>query len=238
MCIEKKPLMQKLSAALNHNKIYFGGLLAILFAAILFLILNDKESAFISLNSYHPFYLNVFFINYTFMGDGIFAVCLIALMFFYFKRKQSGFALLYSFLISGLAAQLIKNLVNSPRPKLYFEAGTYLNFVDGVTLTGSSSFPSGHTATAFAIATVLVLMMKNKDWQIFILMAALLVGYSRIYLAQHFLLDVIVGALLGTISGIVSFYLAQNRITFKRMFKNVYQLPSGANSSPNAMQTA
>jgi membrane-associated phospholipid phosphatase len=172
------------------------------------------------------------------MGDGIFAVCLIALMFFYFKRKQSGFALLYSFLISGLAAQLIKNLVNSPRPKLYFEAGTYLNFVDGVTLTGSSSFPSGHTATAFAIATVLVLMMKNKDWQIFILMAALLVGYSRIYLAQHFLLDVIVGALLGTISGIVSFYLAQNRITFKRMFKNVYQLPSGANSSPNAMQTA
>ncbi|MBK7308824.1 MAG: phosphatase PAP2 family protein [Chitinophagaceae bacterium] len=154
--------MQKISIALNQNKIYFAGFSAILFAAILFLLVTGKEAAFISLNSYHPFYLNVFFINYTFMGDGIFAVCLTALMFFYFKRKQAGFALLYSFLISGLAAQLLKNLFNSPRPKLYFEAGTYLNFIDGVTLSGSSSFPSGHTATAFAIAGVLVLMMKNK----------------------------------------------------------------------------
>jgi membrane-associated phospholipid phosphatase len=230
--------MQKISASLNHNRIYFGGLLVILLAGMLFLIVNGKEAAFISLNSYHPFYLNVFFINYTFMGDGIFAICLVALMFFYFKRKQCGFALLYSFLISGLAAQLIKNLVNSPRPKIYFEAGTYLNFVDGITLSGSSSFPSGHTATAFAIATVLVLMMKNKNLQLLILMAAVLVGYSRIYLAQHFLPDVIVGAFLGTVSGVLSFYLVQNKVTIKRPFKNIYQTPSGSVSSPGAMQTA
>jgi membrane-associated phospholipid phosphatase len=226
--------MQKISAALNHNKIYFGGLLTILFAGILFLIINGKEATFISLNNYHPFYLNVFFINYTFMGDGIFVVCLIALMFFYFKRKQCGFALLYSFLISGLAAQLIKNLVNSPRPKLYFEAGTYLNFIDGVTLSGSSSFPSGHTATAFAIATVLVLMMKNKNWQLPVLMAAALVGYSRIYLAQHFLLDVIVGALLGSLSGILAFYLAQNRVSIKRSIKKLHRVSSEL--APPAMQ--
>ncbi len=227
--------MQKISAALNHNKIYFGGLLTILLAATLFLIMSGKEAAFISLNSYHPFYLNVFFINYTFMGDGIFALCLVALMFFYFKRKQCGFALLYSFLISGLAAQLLKNMFNSPRPKLYFEAGTYLNFIDGVTLSGSSSFPSGHTATAFAIATVLILMIKNKNRQLLILMAAALVGYSRIYLAQHFLLDVIIGALLGSLSGILAFYLAQNRISIKRSIKKMHQVPSEL-VSPAAMQ--
>lgn len=227
--------MQKISVALNNHKIYFGGLLVILFAAMLFLMLNGKEAAFISLNSYHPFYLNVFFINYTFMGDGIFAVCLIALMFFYFKRKQAGFALLYAFLISGLAAQLLKNLFNSPRPKLYFEPGTYLNFIDGVTLSGSSSFPSGHTATAFAIATVLVLMMKNKNGQLLILMAAALVGYSRIYLAQHFLLDVIAGALLGTVSGILAFYLAQNRISIRRSIRSMHQVPSEL-ATPAAMQ--
>jgi membrane-associated phospholipid phosphatase len=230
--------MQKLSAALNHNKIYFYGLLSILFAALLFLFFNGKEASFISLNSYHPFYLNVFFINYTFIGDGIFALCLIALMFFYFKRNKCGFALLYSFLISGLAAQIIKNLVNSPRPKLYFEAGTYLNFIDGVTHSGSNSFPSGHAATAFAIATVLVLMMKNKNLQLLILMAAALVGYSRIYLAQHFLPDVIIGALLGTASGIISFYLVQNRGTIKQSMKNIYRVPSDSVSSLGSMQTA
>jgi membrane-associated phospholipid phosphatase len=137
-----------------------------------------------------------------------------------------------------LAAQIIKNLVNSPRPKLYFEAGTYLNFIDGVTLSGSSSFPSGHTATAFAIATVLVLMTKNKNGQMLILMAATLVGYSRIYLAQHFLLDVIVGALLGSISGVLAFYLTQNGVNIKTTFKKIHRVSSETESSPAGIQTA
>jgi membrane-associated phospholipid phosphatase len=230
--------MQKGNPVLNQSKLYFGGLLIALILGILFLFINGKEAAFISLNSYHPFYLNVFFINYTFIGDGIFAICLIAVMFFYFKRKQQGFALLYAFLISGITAQIIKNLVNSPRPKIYFEAGTYLHFIDGVTLSGSSGFPSGHTATAFAIATVLVLMMKNKNWQLIILMAAILVGYSRIYLAQHFLLDVIAGSLVGSVSGILAFYLVQNRISIKRSIKRMHQVPAGSVSSPAAIQSA
>ena len=192
--------MQKLPVVLSQNKIYCIGLLTILFSASIFLVFSGKEAAFISLNSYHPFLLNVFFINYTFIGDGIFALGLVAAMLFYFKRKKMTAALFSSFLISGIATQFLKNMVNSPRPKLYFEAGTYLNFIDGVTLTGNSGFPSGHTATAFAIATVLALMIKNKKWQLLILPAAALVGYSRIYLAQHFLLDVIAGALLGSVS--------------------------------------
>ncbi len=221
---------------IRQHRIYFAGLFITLVSGLVFLLLNGKAASFISLNSYHPFYLNVFFINYTFMGDGIFAVCLIAMMFLYFKRKQCGFALLYSFLISGFVAQFIKNLVNAPRPKLYFEAGTYLNFIDGVTLNASNSFPSGHTATAFAIATVLVLMLKNKKLQLLILPAAILVGYSRIYLAQHFLADVLVGALLGTLSGVSAFYLAQNRLSIKRSFKKMHRVP--ATTGTPAMQTA
>ena len=230
--------MQTGQSLLQKNITYFTGLLITLIAAGLFLMLVGKEAAFFSLNSYHPFYLNVFFINYTFMGDGIFAICLIAVFFFYFKKRQQSFALLYAFLISGIASQIIKNLVNSPRPKLYFEAGTYLHFIDGVTVTGNSGFPSGHTATAFAIATVLVLIMKNKNLQLLILAAATLVGYSRIYLAQHFLLDVIVGALLGSICGLLSVYLAQNRIVIKRSIKKMHKLPAASAASTGTIQTA
>lgn len=230
--------MQNKISLFTQNKFYFGGLLLTLLFGILLLLLNGKAAAFIALNSYHPFYLNVFFINYTFIGDGLFALCLIAIYFFYFKKKQQGFALLYSFLISGLAAQLLKNLVNSPRPKLYFEAGTYLNFIEGVTLSGHSGFPSGHTATAFAIATVLVLMMTNKAWQLIILLAAVLVGYSRIYLAQHFLLDVMVGALLGSVSGILAFYMAQNRISIKKILRKLHRVPNESASSASTIQTA
>lgn len=230
--------MQKGSSSLSQRKIYFIGLIIILSVASLFLLLNGKETAFLSLNSYHPFYLNVFFINYTFIGDGIFSICLIALVFFYFKKQQLGFALLYSFLLSGLVAQVLKNLINSPRPKIYFEAGTYLHFIDGVTLSGSSGFPSGHTATAFAIATVLALMVKNKKLQLAFLLGALLVGYSRIYLAQHFLLDVIAGAVIGSISGILAVYFAQNRISIRRSIKEMHKVPSGPVSSPTAIQTS
>jgi membrane-associated phospholipid phosphatase len=230
--------MKKLQTSLTQNKIYFGGLFISFILGVLLLSVYGKETTFLSLNSFHPFYLNVFFINYTFMGDGIFAICLIGMVFFYYKRKQQALALLYSFLISGIASQLIKNLVNSPRPKLYFEAGQYLHFIDGVSLANNSSFPSGHTATAFAIATVMAIMVKNKNWQLLILAAALLVGYSRIYLAQHFLLDVLVGMAIGSASAVLAVYFANNRISIKKSIKTMHHLPSGAVSSPSAIQTA
>jgi membrane-associated phospholipid phosphatase len=224
--------MQTKSSIFSHNKMYFTGLLLVLFTAALMLVIDGKAASFVALNAYHPFLLNVFFINYTFMGDGIFALCLIALLF-YFKKKKQGFAILYSFLISGIAVQVIKNLVNAPRPKLFFEAGQYLHFIDGVSLANNSSFPSGHTATAFGIATVLVLMLKNKTWQPHILIATVMVGYSRIYLAQHFLLDVMIGAVIGSASGIAAFYLATNSKGIKISIKKMHRLPSAAPKQPS-----
>ena len=215
--------MQTKPSVLIQHKTYFAGLLFILLSGTLFLLLNGKSATFITLNTYHPFLLNVFFINYTFIGDGIFALCLIVAILFYYKRKQQGLALLYSFLISGLIIQVIKNLVDSPRPRLFFEAGQYLNFIDGVSLANNSSFPSGHTATAFAIATVMILMMKDKSWQLLILIAAIAVGYSRIYLAQHFLLDIMIGAVIGSTSAILSVYLAKNIKHIKLTFKKIHR---------------
>ena len=232
----KIPLMQTNPSLFRQNKIYFAALISILMFCAVFLLMNGKAAAFISLNAYHPFFLNVFFINYTFIGDGIFALCLIAAIFFYYKRKQQGLALLYSFLISGLIVQVIKNLVDSPRPRLFFEAGQYLHFIDGVSLANNSSFPSGHTATAFAIATVMALMMKDKSLQLLILIAAILVGYSRIYLAQHFLLDVLIGALIGSCSGLLAVSLAMNVKLIKRSIKKMHRLPTPAAPSPSAIQ--
>jgi membrane-associated phospholipid phosphatase len=227
--------MQTKSSIFSRHKMYFAGLLLVLFTAALMLLIDGKAASFVSLNAYHPFLLNVFFINYTFIGDGIFALCLVALLF-YFKKKKQGFAMLYSFLISGIAVQIIKNLVSAPRPKLFFEAGQYLHFIDGVSLANNSSLPSGHTATAFGIATVLVLMLKNKTWQPHILIAAVMVGYSRIYLAQHFLLDVMIGAVIGSASGIAAFYLASNSKGIKMSIKKMHRLPAASKQSPSTIQ--
>ncbi|MDN3656719.1 phosphatase PAP2 family protein [Ferruginibacter paludis] len=219
---------------------YFCSVLLMTFISGLMLMAHGKSACFISLNNYHPFWLNVFFINYTFVGDGIFAFCLIAIAWLFFKRKEEGKALLISFILSGLATQIIKNLVNAPRPKLYFEAGQYLHFIDGVSLANNSSFPSGHTATAFALATVLVLMARNKNAQLVVLLAAATVGYSRIYLAQHFLLDVMIGAVIGTASGILAVYFALNLNALK--LPAIKWHPAKNNNrqsgSPSSIQTA
>jgi membrane-associated phospholipid phosphatase len=224
---------------LRSCKWYFLGLLLLLLTGSFLLIGFGKSASFITLNSYHPFALNVFFVNYTFVGDGIFALALIVLLYIYFKQKQKANTLLISFLISGCAVQIIKNLVDSPRPHLFFEPGQYLYFIDGVTLANHHSFPSGHTTTAFAIATVLVMLSKNKSLQLLILLLAALVGYSRIYLAQHFLLDVIIGAALGTTSGVVAVYLNANAKNFKLSFGRLKQAKTNNTfPSPSTVQAA
>lgn len=158
-------------------------------------------------------------------------------MYFYFKRKQEALVLLFAFLASGIGAQILKHLIRSPRPRIYFEPGTYHSFIEGVTLSGSSGFPSGHTATAFAMATVLVLIIKNKKWQLPIFVVTLLIGYSRIYLAHHFLIDVVAGAVLGLSSGVLAFYLPRKKPGFKRSAKKIGQVTSEPTNKLNNMQT-
>lgn len=203
----------------RNSRWYFWALALLFLTGFLLLAIDGKGGSFILLNSYHTNWLNTFFINYTNVGDGLFAIFISVTLFFY-KRKKQALALLLSFLISGLLVQIIKNLVTSPRPRLFFTSGQYTQFIEGVTLSNNSSFPSGHTASAFAVATVLVLTMQNKAWQLPILFAATLAGYSRMYLAQHFLTDVMMGAFLGFTSGIYSVYLVYHTNITKRSKQN------------------
>jgi membrane-associated phospholipid phosphatase len=72
--------------------------------------------------------------------------------------------------------------------------------VPGVELhTGQTSFPSGHTMAGFGLYSILTLMAgkKKQRWGFALALAAISVGVSRIFLVQHFLPDVLSGALLG-----------------------------------------
>ena len=63
------------------------------------------------------------------------------------------------------------------------------------------SFPSGHTATSFAAATVLSLLVPRYRVAFYVLAA--LIGFSRLYNGVHYPIDVLTGAVLGTLVGLL-----------------------------------
>ena len=63
---------------------------------------------------------------------------------------------------------------------------------------GDPSFPSGHTAVSFAAATAIYAI--DKKWGIAAYVFAVVMGFSRLYLGVHFPLDVLGGAVVGTVA--------------------------------------
>jgi len=202
--------MNRLRLMIKQNAVYFSGLMLLFLAGIFLLVMNGNASSFLLLNTFHFSWLNNFFLSYTLVGDGAFAICLAVIYFFIVKKQIEAFLIFYSFLLSGIIVQIVKHLFFSPRPKLFFGNTYHSYFIDGIEFYHNNSFPSGHTTTAFAVATVLILLSKDKKVQLPALFAALLVAYSRVYLGQHFLSDVLVGALIGVIAGIGCVYIAQH----------------------------
>jgi membrane-associated phospholipid phosphatase len=172
---------------------FFGFFFAV---GLILLCTEGKATSFIYLNPYHRNILDTFFIYLTFLGDGLFAVMVIVL-FLLLRRWSPALQLLTAFLLSAGVAQVLKSFFSMPRPKQFFTPGQYSYFITGVTHTGFASFPSGHSTSIFALATLLALFEKNKKANVVYLLVAVGVGYSRIYLGQHFLGDVLMGAFIG-----------------------------------------
>jgi len=111
--------------------------------------------------------------------------------------KQKAVYTAASILLNTASTTLLKNVVKRERPY-----NTYTGiFPDKI--ESDYAFPSGHTSSAFATATSLAI--TTKKWYVAVPAFAwsASVGYSRIYLGQHYPSDVIMGAIVGTSSAII-----------------------------------
>ncbi len=106
------------------------------------------------------------------------------------KKIKAYFFVLFSVVISWIISQVIKGLFFTVRP---FK----INGFPPLTITNPSdnSFPSGHTTSAFALATAVFLV--NKKLGILMFFLAFLVGLGRILSNVHYPIDVWGGIALG-----------------------------------------
>lgn len=171
-------------------------------------MLTTKKDSFLFINgTHHPFF-DFFFSVFTFMGDGIFIIAL-ALLLFLLKCKRLALGLISSYLISGLIVQVIKRLINFPRPAGFLPDPSVIHAVSAATLNQHNSFPSGHTTSAFAAAVIISLFTGKKSVAVITFIFACLVGYSRVYLGQHFVEDVLAGSFLGVAVGTCCYWLQE-----------------------------
>lgn len=118
---------------------------------------------------------------------------------------------LAAFALSGIVSQVIKRLVDRDRPTVMFP-----DFAAPDEFIRYHSFPSGHTITSFAIASVVAIVAVregNRAIGWFWLAVAALVGVSRIYRGVHWPTDVLASAVLGAFFGVVCEWTIRRRVS-------------------------
>lgn len=141
----------------------------------------------------------------TSLGNaGIIWIVLAVVLLILPKTRKTGIIVAAALLMDLILCNLIlKNLVARVRP---YDVNTAIAILIKKPL--DFSFPSGHTAASFAAMTALFLAKMKKAW-IAALILAVLIAFSRLYFYVHYPTDVLGGAVVGILSGIIGYTIVE-----------------------------
>lgn len=189
----------------KQNRVFLVLSLGLMIGLSIALSVVPKGELHLLLCDRHTDARDIFYKYYTQVGEWVpYVVC--CLLLFY----RFGWAIFTTscVLLSGAVTQVLKRIVDAPRPLTWFATNypdVQLPLVDGVEMSRYFSFPSGHTTTFFAFFFALSIIVNQSNlrshWcsvtQIIFFSLAALGGYSRIYLSQHFAADILGGMGIG-----------------------------------------
>lgn len=119
------------------------------------------------------------------------------------KHKTTGFIMIISLVLCVLIGNIaLKHLVARIRP-----CYVHPEIVLLIPRPSDFSFPSGHTMSSFAAATVIIL--SDKRWGKMAIAMALLIAFSRLYLYVHYPSDIVGGILLGVTIAFISVKISE-----------------------------
>jgi membrane-associated phospholipid phosphatase len=176
----------------------------------IFLALFEKKQIHLGINRIYSGIWDFLMPWITWLGNG-WAIMVVILLLFAWNRRFAAFTAVACILAAVITYSLKETIYyGEPRPKYVFAQEPEFRIVPGFEsqMHEYDTFPSGHTTGAFALFCCLAIALR-KNWMRFAcLLFALIAGYSRIYLSQHFLNDVYAGSVIGTVSVLLVMTLA------------------------------
>ena len=163
-------------------------------------LLKDKLELHLSINKIGNTSLDFIASYTTHIGDGLFL--LFTSIVFLFIRLKTALILFLSFILSSGIVQILKHtiFVDMKRPYFYFENDSSFRVMEDFTYFTENSFPSGHATSCFVLFTILAFHFQRKYMlQFFFVSAAVFVAFTRVYLSQHFMQDIIAGSIIGVL---------------------------------------
>jgi len=198
-----KHLKSRLASAQWANLLWHWGVpsIALLLLTLLWLF-NQNQHLFFTINGFGQLFDAKYWSYITIFGD-VSVIAALVLIFIYIKPELIWTSLIAG-LISSLLTQGIKWSLQWPRPGLVIDPENFQ--LIGSALSSSPAFPSGHTAVAILLASIVCLYWR-RVWVFFIIFGfALLVGISRIAIGVHWPADVLGGIVVGWTSAVLGFY--------------------------------
>lgn len=164
--------------------------------------------------------LDPFMKLYTQLGNTGMLFIVLGLVLLLFKQtRKAGLSALCAMLIGLVVVNFtIKPLVARARPWLVIE-----NFVNLVPEHDPNSFPSGHTNAAFAFAIAVCLSAPKRWMKITAVCLAAVMGLSRLYVGVHFPSDVLAGAVVGSLCGLLGAFVVKK--AWERLSRRTSQAP-------------
>ncbi len=184
-----------------------------------------KGDSFHFINSHHTFWADILFTIYTYFGDGLFVIA-VFIAYCCMQQWNNARAILGTYIFSGVICCMLKNLFHAGRPASIFHGDRTFHVVSWLPVAYINSFPSGHTTSAFAMSATIAIVSKNKSFGIITFVFAALTAYSRVYLGQHFVIDVWFGSMLGTVTACfyllaMPYILKSKRMSFSLRFLQI-----------------
>lgn len=203
--LQSTPLFQGTQNVCFRAALFLSLLLC--FITALFVGYYGKTASFLLINSHHTTALDLLFEYGTFLGDGLIYIPLLVYCIFFNRSFLIPAAL--SIIICLVLTHFLKRVVfpTELRPISLEAQHLVIHKIPGLHINRTNSFPSGHTATAFATALLLAAVLQKRRWAVVAVVLAFLVAYSRVYLAQHFVTDVLGGMVIGIVTAVFSLWL-------------------------------